>query len=65
MLFLSHFFSVTFVTLNCVAVSNRLCKLEAISALFIAAISQGFRTCSKLDANMLVLLEISQGLYGS
>ena len=35
-----------------VAVTNRLCTSETISVGFVAAISQGFRTCLQLDANM-------------
>ena len=38
---------------------NRLCKLAEISERFMAAISQKFRTCLKLDANLLDFSEIS------
>ena len=40
-----------------IAVSNRLSKLETISTRFVAAILRGFRTCSKLDANLQSLSE--------
>lgn len=35
-----------------VAISTRVCKLEAFSARFDAAISHGLRACLKLDANL-------------
>ena len=39
------------------AVSNRLCKPEAVSVRFVATMSQTFRTCLKLDANLKGLSE--------